>query len=107
MIEYALGTDEFLTTNQISKLGNNFKWCVSHYRNEGYAGCGDAIFLGQDNNLYELNLGHCSCNDPIDDLRYGKDFITKEQFLTNNHVLINDISNALYSKVIELLNETV
>jgi hypothetical protein len=44
------------------------KKVVYWYQSGSYDGSGTAVIVDEDNNYHEIDLGHCSCYGPLDDL---------------------------------------
>lgn len=80
---YSVGPDELCDYELADvKKDDRYHWFVYWYQNGGYDGSGEAVGLHKETGLlHYINLGHCSCNGPMDDWVGDPAKMTLEEFL--------------------------
>lgn len=80
---------------------DTYEWVVYDYTNDGYDGYGTLVAY-KDRELYEQNLGHCSCYGPGENSEI-KFIMTKQEYLDENKTIFDDFDGPINTKVRELL----
>lgn len=83
---------------------DNYHFMVTDYTDGYYDGDGESIAYGKDGKLYFSNLGHCSCYGPLEDFPNGGS-LSVEEFIEQGSSVLDETTDALRSKVLDLLKK--
>lgn len=81
---------------------DGWRWFAYWYESGDYCGSGEGVALDDDGNLWESNLGHCSCYGPGDGLP-GQRTTAHRLLVRSPSALDAEMKAALRDKVAELL----